>query len=191
MSGNQWLIKQSSVGFGKGRGSHCFGAQWWICTKVRSYRTRGTEMLAVIPCSFRSLGEVPAMSPRSQERGDAFVVRNHLVRAFRRRHSRVSQNQRAATMQWNLHVLRAERTQRSPSVPQRWRRRDGQSMCLLVSLGKYEVQKKSSCERESYQTFLISAFLVELGKGESINAELARATQAQGGENNNELGCSA
>ena len=61
MSGNQWLIKQSSVGFGKGRGSHCFGAQEWICTKVRSHYTSGTETLAGIPCSFPSLGEVPCL----------------------------------------------------------------------------------------------------------------------------------
>ena len=52
-------------------------------------------------------------------------------------------------------------------------------MWLLATLGKCELQKKSSCERESYQTFLISVLLTELGKGEGVNAELARVTQAK------------
>lgn len=59
MSGNRWLIKQCSVAFGQGRGSH-FAAQWQICSKVRPPLSRGSETLAAIPCPFPSLGEMPS-----------------------------------------------------------------------------------------------------------------------------------
>lgn len=122
-------------------------------------------MLAVIPCSFLSLGQVPR-PPDPRSRVTRLQSETVYTEPSNGNTSCVSKDQGAVTVKWNPSFLGTERRQCSPSVPRGWQRWGEQSMCLLASLGKCELYKKSSWKnlvRLFYTRSLSLFYLLGLG----------------------------